>query len=85
MRMGSALGAGGAFAYARREVARAMSGEGAPDPARLPPGATPAHLAAGYELATPSDMTVTGVARWVQVRARRDGERAAAAAPRAGA
>jgi hypothetical protein len=38
---------------------------------------TPAHLAAGYELATPSDMTVTGVARWMTVRARRDAERMA--------
>ncbi len=58
----------------RREVARALAGwDGA-----LPPGATPAHLAAGYELATPSDMTVTGVARWMAVRARRDAERMAA-------
>ena len=56
---------------ARREMAHAF---GAADLA-LPPGATAAHLAAGYELATPSDMTVTGVARWLTVRARRDAER----------
>jgi glyoxylase-like metal-dependent hydrolase (beta-lactamase superfamily II) len=53
----------------RREVARALAPLGA---AALPPGVTPAHLSAGYELATPSDMTVTGVARWTGVRARRD-------------
>lgn len=55
----------------RREVARAVGG------VDLPAGVTPAHLAAGYELATPADMTVTGVARWMTVRARRDAERMA--------
>ena len=60
---------------ARREVARALA---AAPPLALPEGATAAHLTAGYELATPADMTVTGVARWMQVRARRDAERALA-------
>jgi glyoxylase-like metal-dependent hydrolase (beta-lactamase superfamily II) len=64
----------------RREVARALADAGldAPGRAALPGGVTPAHLADGYELATPSDMTVTGVARWMTVRARRDAERMAA-------
>jgi glyoxylase-like metal-dependent hydrolase (beta-lactamase superfamily II) len=60
----------------RREVARALDAVGGA--VALPPGVTPAHLAAGYELATPSDMTVGGVARWLAVRARRDAERMAA-------
>jgi glyoxylase-like metal-dependent hydrolase (beta-lactamase superfamily II) len=60
----------------RREVARALASLGA---GALPPGVTAAHLAAGYELATPSDMTVTGIARWMMVRARRDAERMAGA------
>jgi hypothetical protein len=58
-------------------VGRALAGV---DAGALPAGVTPAHLAAGYELATPSDMTVTGVARWLQVRARRDAERVAGGA-----
>lgn len=62
----------------RREVARAVASLGT---GALPAGVTPAHLATGYELATPSDMTVTGVARWMAVRARRDAERMAAPAP----
>lgn len=67
----------------RREVARVLAPLSGPvdDPlgagVALPEGITPAHLAAGYELATPSDMTVTGVARWMRVRARRDAERMA--------
>ncbi len=59
----------------RREVARALAGVAAD---ALPAGVTAAHLADGYELATPSDMTVAGVARWMGVRARRDAERMAA-------
>lgn len=39
-----------------------------------------AYLAAGYELATPSDMTVTGIARWVRQRAKADAERLTAPA-----
>lgn len=59
----------------RREVGRALAALG---PGALPGGVTPAHLAAGYELATPADMTVAGIARWMMVRARRDAERVGA-------